>query len=96
MSESLHNALWTGYEKLSNNINSVKYAIGEVSSHENSYDRDGRGSVVALHKSAKGPKHLIMLTTRRQQIRSYATRSGRRKLAPVVELHKDFQILAKH
>ena len=96
ISETLHNALWTGYKRLSNNIISGKYAIGEVSSHDNKHDRDGRGSVVAICKIAKGPKHLTMLTTRSQQTRSYTTRSGRKKLAPVVELHKDFRILAKH
>ena len=36
------------------------------------------------------------LNTWHIDVRSYTTKGGKRKLAPVVELHKDFRILAKH
>lgn len=88
--ETLRNALRTDYQKLSNSI-WAKYATGEVSKGE--FLRDGRGSVVPMY-IGKGPKHFIwhQIGT---QIRSYATRSGTKKLIPVVE-SKDLQILAKH
>lgn len=97
-SETLRIVLRTGYEKLSNNINSAKYATGEVSNCDNIYNRDDRGSVVSVRRTEKGPKHLTKQqnTFNLLNVRSYATRRGSKKLAPVVELHKDFQILAKH
>lgn len=96
-SEALRIALRTGYEKLSDIINSAKYATGEVSICDKC-NRDDRGFIVSIRKIEKGPKHLTSLQNafNLYQVRSYATRSGRKKLAPVVELHKDFQILAKH
>jgi hypothetical protein len=87
--EALRNALRTDYQRLSNST-WAKYATGEVSKGE--FLRDGRGSVVPMY-IGKGPKHFIW--HQGTQVRSYATRSGTKKLTPVVE-SKDFQILAKH
>ena len=99
ISETLRIVLRTYYKKLSNIIINVKYATGEVSSHKFKCDRDGRGSVLSIFHIEKGPKHLTKLCCQArftQQVRSYATRGRKRKLVPVVELNKDFQILAKH
>lgn len=98
MSGTLRIALRTGYQKLSYYILNVKHATGEVSSCVKRY-RDGRGFIVSMQNIEKEPKHFIERNRRvwtMTQIRSYTTRSGRRKLVPVVELNKDFQILAKH
>lgn len=98
-SKTLRIALRTGYQKLSYIVNSAKYATGEVSSRGIRRGRDGRGFVVSTWQVEKGPKYLTrenIWVWRNSQVRSYATRSRKRKLVPVVELHKDFQILAKH
>lgn len=98
-SETLRIELRTNYEKLSNIIYNVRYATGEVSEHILVGGRDGRGFVVSARKAEKEPKHFTELCGQvrlTQQVRSYATRSGKRKLVPVAELNKDFQILAKH
>lgn len=98
-SRTLRNALRTGYQKLSYIVNSAKYVTGEVSSHGVRRSRDGRGFVVSIWQVEKGPKYLTKEENRvwnNPQVRSYATRSRKRKLVPVVELNKDFQILAKH
>lgn len=102
-SETLRIALRTYYEKLSSIIYNVRYAIGEVSYTQykatKGLVRDDRGSVVSTLKVEKGPKHLAKLCSQyrlAQQVRSYTTKGEKRKLVPVVELHKDFQILAKH
>lgn len=97
-SETSRTALRTGYKKLSDIIiQSVKYATGEVSI-QNMCVRDDRGFVVSTQRVEKGPKHFTksQKTFNLQQVRSYATRSRKTKLAPVVELHKDLEILAKH
>ena len=97
-SETLRNALRTGYQRLSQTTNSkvkhillrVKYAIGEVLG--GGISKDDRGSVVLQKR--KGPKYLDCRN--RLQERSYSTRSKKGKLANVVEPSKDFLTLAKH
>lgn len=101
-------AFGTGYKRVSLIINlRVAYATGEVSNLgyngiDNkpllNTDRDGRGSVVPVFLTGKGPKHLTRLPW--SQVRSYTTRSRTKNLAPVqeqpVEIPKGLRLLAKH
>lgn len=92
--KALHKALWTGYERLSIFISTVRYATGEVSTFAK--ERwDGRGFVVPC-KVGRDLNTWQTFPFRNEQIRSYATRRGRKESVPVVELNKDFNILAKH
>jgi len=101
----------TDYKRVSLFINSrVTYATGEVSKAiskglNNNLEligfRDGRGSVVPVVLTGKGPKYpTSLLFLNKGQVRSYVTRSGTHNLAPVqeqpVEIPKGLQILAKH
>lgn len=101
-------ALGTDYKRVSLFINSrVTYVTGEVSGARGDRlnknlelikFRDGRGSVVPVLLTGKGPKYLTSLF--KGQVRSYVTRSRTNNLAPVqeqpVEIPKGLQILAKH
>lgn len=101
-------AFRTYYKRVSLFINTrVTYATGEVSTSRNlgsfhdssvKYSRDGRGSVVPVFLTGKGPKHLTIPL--KGQVRSYVTRSRTNNLAPVqeqpVEIPKGLQLLAKH
>ena len=83
---TLRIALRKSHKKLTHNITYVIHATGEVSAR--SVRRGVRGSIVLILGRD--------LNTWHRTTRSYATKSGKRKLAPVVELHKDFRSLAKH
>lgn len=96
-SKALHKALWTGYERLSIFIlmYTARYATGEVSNFI--IERwDGRGFVVPYNVERDLNTWQDTHFNRNGQVRSYVTRRRRKKSVPVVELNKDFNILAKH
>ena len=96
-------AFGTHYKRVSLLIKSrVAHVTGEVPCVKsrlcrNSAQRDDRGSVVSTPLAEKGPKYL---TDPLGQVRSYATRSRKSKLATVeahpVAIPKGIRILAKH
>ena len=90
--EALRNALRTDYEKLSC-TSRVKCATGEVPgdvyAQEGEIRRGWQRVRSTIHR--KGPKYFTVIN-----VRSYATRGKNQKLAPVVELDKDFEVVAKH
>ena len=109
---TLRTALRTSHKKLTYIITYVVHVTGEASAQSvrrgvrGSIVLNSIPSVRAILTQAKIYERMTVLwpagrlgrdlNTWHSTTRSYATKSGKRKLAPVVELHKDFHSLAKH
>ena len=109
---TLRTALRTSHKKLTHIIIYVIHVTGEASAQSMRRGVRGSivlssepwvcatptGTKVYERTTAPWPAGYLGrdLNTWYSTTRSYATKSGKRRLAPVVELHKDFQSLAKH